>query len=236
MRKLLSQTLKVGILVCPGYFPGDVAGAHMVFGLSPNTEIHFVWKTLEPVEGFPRWPTMATTSFADCPDLNVLIVGAIPPDVIADPEVITFFRQKAEGAAAVLTVCAGAMLAGVAGLLEGRRVTTNFHLLDALHEVGAIPVGGGKVVVDGKFYSAGPATGSFEAALVALAALRGEELAKLIELVIEYDPHPPFKVGSPELAGTALTDKALAMYEGLVNAYRTATRTAYKANRAKNTD
>lgn len=90
---------------------------------------------------------------------------------------------------------------------------------------------GGQVVVDGKFYSAGPVTGSFEASPVALAALLGEEIAKLVELTLEYDPHPPFKVGNPELAGPELTKKGLERYREFTAAFRSATLAAYMASR-----
>lgn len=110
------------------------------FSISPNTEIHFVWKTLDPIEGKPRWPIAATTTFDSCPDVDVLAVGLIPPEVIADPEVVQFFRHKAEKASIVISICAGALLVGAAGLLEGRCATTNFHMLDVLRDVGATPV------------------------------------------------------------------------------------------------
>jgi len=231
--KPLDQTLKVGIFVCPGYFLGDVVGVQPVFGCSPITEIHLVWKTLDPIDASPRWPTMATITFEECPDIDVLAVGLIPPDVIADPEVIAFFQQKSKSASAVIGSCGGSLMLGAAALLEGRRATASMAFVDALEDLGAIPVPGGQVVVDGKFYTAGPATGSFEAALIALAALRGEEIAKVIELGIEYDPHPPFKVGSPELAGPELTEQALGMYREAADACIAAARSAYEAYRGR---
>jgi transcriptional regulator GlxA family with amidase domain len=205
----------------------DVLGTHTVLGITPGAEIHLVWKDIEPFEGVPRWPMRATTSFADCPDVDVLMVGAIPPEVIGDLEVLSFFRRKAESAKAVIAVCGGALLAGAAGLLRDRRATTNFQMLDALQDLGAEPVPGGRVVVDGKFYTAGPVTGSFEAALLVLAALRGEEMAKFVELTIEFDPHPPFGVGSPDLAGPERTAQSVAMFKELSDLSRATARSAY---------
>ncbi|VDY34324.1 Uncharacterised protein [Morganella morganii] len=66
-----------------------------------------------------------------------------------------------------------------------------------LPDVGAVAVGGSDVVIDDTIYTSGPATGSFDASLLVLKALRGEELAALVELAIEYDPRPPFRTGSP---------------------------------------
>lgn len=216
----LEQTLKVAIFVCPGFAPMDVFGAHTVLGISPNVEMHLVWKTTDEVMGMPTWPTRATTRFDDCPDVDVLVVGAVPHEVIDDDEVLEFFKAKAATASAVITVCGGAFLAGAAGLLEGRRATTNFQMLDALPDVGAIPIVGGRIVIDGKFVLAGPVTGSFEAGLAVLERLRGIDVAKMAELTIEYDPRPPYGVGTPELAGPEMTKASVDAYRPMMMAVR----------------
>ncbi|WP_229701373.1 DJ-1/PfpI family protein [Streptomyces camponoticapitis] len=202
----MSKPLTVGILVGPDYALCDIVGPQTVLGIQPDSEIHLLWKNRETVNGLPTFPTVPTTSFADCPaELDVLAVGAISPEVVADPEVVEFFKDAASRAKHVIAVCGGVMLAGAAGLLAGRRATTNFHILDLLGEFGATPVGGGEVVRDGNLWTAGPATGSYEAALLVLAELRGEEAARRAELDIEYAPHPPFGTGSPALAGPEMT-------------------------------
>ncbi|GGK27667.1 dihydroxy-acid dehydratase [Streptomyces camponoticapitis] len=206
----MSKPLTVGIVVSPGYLVCDIVGPQTVLGIQPDSEIHLLWKNRETVNGYPTFPTVPTTSFADCPaELDVLAVGGMIPDVQGDPEVIAFFKDAASRAKHIIAVCDGALLAGTAGLLKGRRATTNFHILDLLPEVGATPVGGGEVVRHGNLWTAGPATGSYEAALLVLAELRGEEAARRAELDIEYAPHPPFGTGSPALAGPEMTKDSL---------------------------
>ncbi|OLT10056.1 hypothetical protein BJF78_29480 [Pseudonocardia sp. CNS-139] len=168
--------------------------------------LHLLWKNRETLVGTPVFPTVPTTTFDECPEeLDVLAVGAIMPDVLADPEVIEFFGRAARRAEHVVAVCGGVILAGAAGLLEGKRATTNFQLLEVLPEVGAIPVEGNEVVRDGNIWTAGPASASYEVGLLVLAELRGEEIARRVELDIQYAPTPPFGTGSPELAGPELT-------------------------------
>lgn len=221
LETIVSEPLNVGILVSPGYCPCDIIGPQTVFGIQPEARIHLLWKNLEPVVGSPTFPTVPTTTFADCPDdLDVLAVGAIPIDVVADPEVIEFFGQAARRAKHVIGVCGGTFLLGVAGLLEGRRATSNFHILDELPRFGAIPVPGGEVVRDGNIWTVGPASGSYEAALLVLAELRGREAGARAELEIEYAPHPPFGTGSPELAGPERTRAVLATYASLADGLR----------------
>ncbi|MGE8414266.1 MAG: DJ-1/PfpI family protein [Pseudomonas sp.] len=205
--------LKVGILIAPGFVLMDIAGAHSVFGMAPHTELHVLWKDRAPIHAMPDFITCATTPFDECPpDLDVLVVGAVGVAAIEDPQLIDFLRKQCPRTRFVISICAGALLLGAAGFLQGRRATTNLHLIDALEAFGAEAVGGGEVVIDGPLYSAGPATGSFEAALKVLALLRGEPIAKLMELTIEYHPRPPFNVGTAELAGPELTAQTQALY------------------------
>ncbi len=231
MLKPVDQKLKVATLVCPGVFLPDVVNAHAAFSASPNVESYLVWKTLEPFNAHQDWPMAATTTFNECPAVDVLIIGAIPPGYVADQELIDFIKQKAKHADAIIGICAGVLVLGAAGLLEGKRATSNFQIGDSIKEFGAIPVLTSEVVIDGNLYTAGPAHGCFEAAIEALSALRGEEIAKMMELAFEYNPHPKFKVGSPSLAGPELALKISDIYKELTNTCLDKARTAYQANR-----
>ena len=84
MLKPINQKLKVATLVCPGVFLPDVVNAHTAFSLSPNIETYLVWKTLEPFNAYTGWPMAATTTFNECPDVDVLIIGMMAPDSAAD--------------------------------------------------------------------------------------------------------------------------------------------------------
>ncbi|MCW2279433.1 DJ-1/PfpI family protein [Heliophilum fasciatum] len=227
----IDQKLKVATLVCPGIFLPDVVNAHVAFNMSPNAETYLVWKNLEPFNAFSDWPIAATTTFNECPDVDVLIVGAMSPDSMADQETINFIKQKAKRAAAVIGICYGVLVLGSAGLLEGKRATSNFNVGDSLKEFGAIPVLTSEVVIDGNLYTAGPAHGCFEAAIEVLSALRGDDIAKMIELALEYNPNPKYKVGNPNLAGLELSQKVSDMYQELTNACLDTARTAYQAIR-----
>jgi transcriptional regulator GlxA family with amidase domain len=226
-RSSLGAPIKVGLFVSPGFLPMDINGAHSVFG-AVGAELHLLWKTTELVEGFPAWPTRPTTTFAECPqDLDVLVVGMVPPEIVGDPEVAAFFAEYGRKARYVIGTCAGSLVLGAAGLLRGVRATSNANAVEMLADYEAIPVEGGEVVIDGKFYTSGPATGSFDASLRVLAALRGEDVAKLIELIIEYDPHPPFRTGSPTLAGPQLAAMSRSFTSGLNEQYRQAGRSCF---------
>jgi len=212
MSKRQQTPLKVGFVICPGVAIMDLLGAHAVFGMTPDTEIHILWKDTALIEAAPRFPIAATTTFEQCPQLDILVVGAVPGELNRDEEMLNFISEQSTQASSIIGICGGVLLLGAVGLLEGRKATTNFHLLDALRLFGAESVPGGRVVQDGIILTAGPATGGFEAALKALAELRGDEQARLIELTIEYHPQPVFNVGTPELAGKVLFEQSVSIY------------------------
>lgn len=199
------KPLKVGIFVCPGFMPMDINGAQSVFTIA-SAEIYFIWKKKELVEGYIGWPTMPTMTFEECPDdLDVLVVGMVPPEIVEDEQTLAFFAKMGNKTRYVIGTCYGSLVLGAAGLLKGKRATSNSNVVPMLPDMGAIAVEGSEVVIDGNIYTSGPATGSFDASLLVLEQLLGTSFAQLVELAIEYDPHPPFGTGSPTLAGPEMT-------------------------------
>lgn len=202
--------LKVAILVCPAYAPADIIGIHTVLGIMPGATVELVWKNLDEVIGIPKYPTRPTMTFDDCPtDLDVLWVGAVgDPAIFEDTETLEFLADRGERARWVGGNCAGSLLVGAAGLLQGYRATTNFQQKHLLPYFGAIPADG-NVVIDRNRITAGPLTGSIEAALMIVQDIYGDDVAREMELQCEYETKPLFGVGSPELAGPELTQQAL---------------------------
>ncbi|MDJ0568500.1 MAG: DJ-1/PfpI family protein [Pleurocapsa sp. MO_192.B19] len=107
------------------------------------------------------------------------------------------------------SVCGGSEFLAKAGLLQGYRAATHWMMRDKLAELG-VEVGTERVVVDRNRYTGGGVTAGIDFALTVAAALYGEEVAKTTQLLMEYDPAPPFDVGSPEKAGSELVSKAIA--------------------------
>jgi len=218
-----SRPFRVGILIGPGFIPMDMMGVQTVFGLLPGCEIHLVWKSREPVEGLPSWWTLPTTTFADCPpELDVFSVPMLPPEVTNDPEVIAFVGAQARQARYVIGICNGVVLLCAAGVLQGKRATTSYNSLGILPELGVSEVvsDGSGVVVDGNLYTAGPGTGSVEASLLVAQAAFGRQVAEFVELVIEYDPHPPFGTGAVRRAPADQVARFGGLMSEMINSYR----------------
>lgn len=214
VNEIADRPIKVGVLIEPGVLLMDVVGVQSVLGFSSGVELYHVGKTKELIRAWGDLPLAATTTYAECPLLDVLVAGAMAPQVYSDPQTIAFVQEQAKHDPYFIGICAGALLFGAAGLLQGRRATTNFQCIDRLAEFGCDVVEGGSVVEDGKLFTAGPATGGFEAALLVLSHLRGEHAAKLQELNVEYHPKAVFGVGTAELAGPELAEEVKAFGKG----------------------
>jgi cyclohexyl-isocyanide hydratase len=135
-----------------------------------------------------------TTTFADCPQLDLICVpgGASINTLLNDPETLTFIRRQATGARFVTSVCTGALVLGAAGLLAGKRATTHWMSRDMLPALGALSVAE-RVVVDGKLITGGGVTAGIDFALTVAAQAFGEDVAKSIQLGMEYDPISPVR-------------------------------------------
>ncbi len=200
---------RIGLLLFPDITQLDMTGPYEVFTKFPEAEVRLVWKTLEPVKAGGGMRIIPDTTFADCPQLDLVCVpgGAGMNPLMEDAETLAFLRKQAPGARYVTSVCTGALVLGAAGLLKGKRAATHWMSRELLSAFGATPVAE-RVVVDGNVITGGGVTAGIDFALRVAAEAFGEDLAKAIQLGIEYDPHPPFNAGSPENAGPAIADRA----------------------------
>jgi cyclohexyl-isocyanide hydratase len=124
-----------------------------------------------------------------------------------DSEVLGWLSNQVAGGSCVFSVCTGALLLGAAGLLRGRRATTQWASLDLLPYFGASPVDE-RVVADGNMIFAAGVTAGIDGALRLAAELRGKAAAEAVQLAIAYAPDPPFNSGRPDTAPPAVLEAA----------------------------
>ncbi|PLR31475.1 thiamine biosynthesis protein ThiJ [Chimaeribacter californicus] len=226
----MSGPLSVGFLLFPHLTQLDLTGPYEVFVRAPYTRVHLIWKTLDPVTADRGLGLLPTTTFADCPDLDVLCVPGGPGqiDLMEDRETLAFLRDKAQRARLITSVCTGSLVLGAAGLLQGYRATSHWASLDQLALLGAEPVAE-RVVHDRNRITGAGVTSGIDFALHVVAEIYGTEVAQLIQLHMEYDPAPPFPGGSPHSASPALLHAAREQSAAFIEKRRAVTERAAAA-------
>jgi cyclohexyl-isocyanide hydratase len=197
----MSVPLQIGLVIFPKVTQLDFTGPLQVFSRVPGATVHLIWKRIEPVPSDTVLTLTPTTTFADCPQLDVICVpgGAGTDDMVNDEEMLDFLRRQAESAKYVTSVCTGSLVLGAAGLLKGFRATTHWTAMDYLAPFGAIPTKT-RVCVDRNRVTGGGVTAGIDFALTLVSILADRRTAEAIQLGIEYNPAPPFNSGSPDTA------------------------------------
>lgn len=213
----------VGFVLFPGLTQLDFTGPQQVLARLPGSTMHIVARTADPVPSDSGLGLLPTHTFDTCPQLDLICVPGGGDGVVralGDAATIGFVREQARGARYVTSVCTGAFILGVAGLLRGRRATTHWSVTGLLPLVGAIHEKA-RVVRDGNVITAGGVTSGIDFGLHAVAEIAGPAVAQAIQLGLEYDPAPPFQAGHPDRAPAAVHDLVSARYDPLREAYRT---------------
>ncbi len=215
--------LQIGSLLFEGLDQIDLTGPFEVLSRLPNATYRLYGKTTAPIRDVKGLQLVPDATLADAPPLDVLHVpgGFGQEALMEDEEVLDWIRRQAGGAQSVFSVCTGALLCGAAGLLKGRRATTHWASFHLLPFFGAIPVNE-RVIVDGNWVFAAGVTAGIDGALRLAAELRGEDVAKSIQLYMAYAPEPPFDSGTPESAPPAILQQSRQAVAG-ITAQREAT-------------
>lgn len=212
------QKCIIGLAFYPGMTSLDILGPQQVLSGLPNVQIHRIWKTLDPVETDDGMMVLPDTTFENCPRLDVICIGGGlgMAAIEDDPEILAFLRAQGCTAKFITSVCGGSILLAKAGLLEGYRAATHWAAREQLAQLG-VEVSTERVEIDRNRITGGGVTAGIDFGLMIASILYGEEIAKIIQLLLEYNPAPPFNTGSPEKAGAELVDKAQLFMQELSN-------------------
>lgn len=223
----MNRPLQIGLLLFPDVTQLDLTGPWEVFARTPGVECHLIWKDLQPVRSDRGLSILPTTTFADCPPLDVICVPGGPGQIalMSDDVTLNFLRQQAEQAKWVTSVCTGSLVLGAAGLLKGYRATSHWSSIDQMALLGAEPVSQ-RVVRDRNRISGAGVTSGIDFALTLVAEIAGDAVAKSVQLQMEYDPEPPFTSGSPHTASPQEVEQARAKMAEFLATRRAATERA----------
>lgn len=202
-----SAKAEIQMLVYPRFTTLDLIGPQHVFSLlGPEYRVRLVWKDVNELVSDTGVPIRPTAAFRDCSETPaVLFVPGGTDGTLAameDKEVREFVASRGAKAKYVTSVCTGAMVLGAAGLLNGYKATTHWLALESLKKFGAEPVAE-RVVVDRNRVTGAGVTAGIDFALTLASKIKDEAYAKAIQLMMEYDPQPPFNSGNPRVADPA---------------------------------
>jgi transcriptional regulator GlxA family with amidase domain len=144
----------------------------------------------------------AEAAFADVPRPDIIVVPGGPGQAAhmgVDSPLREWLIAADQTSTWTTSVCTGSLILAGAGLLDGRRATTNWMAMDELARLGVTPVNQ-RYVFDGKYATAAGVSAGIDMALALTERIGGAEMAQRFQLGIEYDPQPPHNAGSPATA------------------------------------
>ena len=200
--------MRIAILIFDKLTALDAIGPYEVLSRIPGAELTFVAKEAGPKRtDTGRLALTADAELSELTDPDILLVpgGEGNRPLLDDEEVLDWIRRAHETSKWTTSVCTGSLVLAAAGVLEGLEATSHWAYVDRLAEGGATPVKR-RVVADGKVMTAAGVSAGIDMALTLVAREMGDDVAKAIQLGIEYDPDPPFDAGSPEKAPDRLVE------------------------------
>ncbi|MCX6990063.1 MAG: DJ-1/PfpI family protein [Chlamydiae bacterium] len=207
--------MQIAFLFYEGMTALDAIGPHEILCRLPNAKVLRVARKSGAIRTDSAGLELtAEYSLTDVSHADVLVIpGAGSATTLRDyPEVLAWVRSIHAGAQWTTSVCTGSLILGAAGLLSGLRATSHWAVMDRLRAWGAEPVSE-RIVESGKIITAAGVSAGIDMALTLAAKIAGPQVAKALQLGIEYDPEPPFDAGSPEKADPKIRDALLARME-----------------------
>jgi transcriptional regulator GlxA family with amidase domain len=187
----------VAFVLYPGLTLLDMVGPLQVFASLRQVNNQYrpvvVAERIQPMATDGPLTVTADHTFDQVPDPAVVLVpggGAPTIKAMGNPAIRDYLRQAADTAPVVGSVCTGALVLAAAGLLEAARPPPT----------GPIPAVGApgatylpqRWVEDGRFITSAGVLAGIDMALALVARLTDEPTARMVQVAIEYDPHPPF--------------------------------------------
>jgi putative intracellular protease/amidase len=204
----------------------DIVGPFEVLQRLPGASVRFVARSAGVVrtdavstddgpQGAGNLGLVADAGFDDVARADLLLVpGGFGTRALEhDGPTLAWIRAVDRTTRWTASVCTGSMLLAAAGLLAGKEATTHWASLERLATYGAVPVSR-RVVETGKYVTAAGVSSGIDMALTLAARIAGDDLARTVQLQIEYDPQPPFDAGSVGKAPAAIVSKLRRRYAG----------------------
>ena len=206
-KRHILEAMKIGILIYDNMTQLDATGPFECFARIPGAQMYLIAKRKRAVTAEFGLRIVPNITLNHCPRLDVLCIpgGSGVNQLLLDRSIIAFVRRQARSAQYITSVCTGSLLLGAAGLLQGRRATCHWLSLPLLKAFGASPTRR-RIEHDGQVVTAGGITAGIDFGLWMAERCAGVRTAREIQLLLQYDPHPPARAGTPRQAGAKITN------------------------------
>jgi putative intracellular protease/amidase len=203
--------MNIAILIYDGFTALDATGPYEVLSCLPGAKVHFVSTSTGPKRAHTNFVSVvADYTLSDVPSPDVIVVaGGTSGTMVAaeDSRILSWLQKAHETSKWTTSVCTGSLILGAAGILKGLQATTHWYARDFLPKFGAEYVAE-RFVQQGKIITAAGVSAGIDMALHLAAEIAGREIAESIQLIIEYDPQPPFDSGSIKKASPSIIEMA----------------------------
>jgi putative intracellular protease/amidase len=201
--------MDIAILIFDRLAALDAVGPYEVLTRLPGAKVTFVAEqTGEKRTDTEQLALTADAALTELEHPEILIVPGGPGQtaLMDDGPVHDWLRTAHETSQWTCSVCTGSLILAAAGLLEGKRATSNWQALEELGKFEGVEVVPERVVFDGRLATAAGVTAGLDMALSLAAKVANVQVAQAIQLGIEYDPQPPFDAGSPRTAPAEIVE------------------------------
>lgn len=192
--------MRVAIVLFDGITALDAIGPYEVLCRLPDTSVVFAATKRGVKRTDQGLGLCADVALDEIPSPEIVLVpGGRVEEAMRDDVLRDWLRTADRTSSWTTSVCTGSLLLAGAGLLDGRRATTHWLELDELARLGAVAVRE-RVVVDGRYVTCAGVSAGLDMALALAGRLCGDVIAQAVQLILEYDPAPPYVAGSPDTA------------------------------------
>jgi len=191
----------------------DAVGPYEVLQRIPDFDITFIGHERGVVRsdnGMLGVEIDATYEELPTPDIIIFPGGIGTRDLMSDERVLEWVRTAHATSTFTTSVCTGSLVLAAAGLLGGLSATTHWSALGVLTDYGAIPTGERVVEhIDRRIITAAGVSSGIDMALRLVELMVDRTAAEAAQLMIEYDPQPPFDAGSTDKATDAIMTRVI---------------------------
>ena len=190
----MTKRLSLAVVLFDGFELLDVFGPLEMFGLLPEQfEIFLVAESGDIVASNQGPQSLVDYRFEDCPAFDILLVpgGKGTRREVDNLVLLDWLRSQAQTAQYVTSVCTGSALLARAGLLDGRRATTNKAAFEWVASQGEHVdwQKQARWVEDDRYFTSSGVSAGIDMSLALIARLSGQETAEQVATWAEYEWH-----------------------------------------------